>query len=202
MGDGSKRSILASLATTVSSPPGCVLYVVFTEFYRDLFVRHGLPSDKIVIKPHFVSPDPGMRCACDGDYALFIGRLDAEKGIRTVMRAWKQLGGVPLKIRGGGRLLQETLRVCRDSGLGKVEFVDWLPENEMLAVVKKARFLVWPSEGLYETFGLVAAEAFACGVPVIASGIGAMAEMVKDGRTGLHFRPGDAPSCSSAPMEV
>jgi len=178
------------------------MYVVFTEFYRDLFVRHGLPSDKIVIKPHFVSPDPGMRCACDGDYALFIGRLDAEKGIRTVMRAWKQLGGVPLKIRGGGRLLQETLRVCRDSGLGKVEFVDWLPENEMLAVVKKARFLVWPSEGLYETFGLVAAEAFACGVPVIASGIGAMAEMVKDGRTGLHFRPGDAPSCSSAPMEV
>jgi glycosyltransferase involved in cell wall biosynthesis len=57
--------------------------------------------------------------------------------------------------------------------------------------MKRARFLVLPSE-LYETFGRVAVEAFACGVPVIASRLGAMQEIVEDGRTGLHFSPGDA----------
>jgi glycosyltransferase involved in cell wall biosynthesis len=55
-----------------------------------------------------------------------------------------------------------------------------------------ARFLVWPPEGNYETFGLVVAEAFSCGVPVLASRTGVTEEMVADGGTGLHFTPGDA----------
>jgi glycosyltransferase involved in cell wall biosynthesis len=58
-------------------------------------------------------------------------------------------------------------------------------------LIKAARFLVWPSEGYYETFGLVAIEAFACGVPVIASRCGVMQEIVHHRRNGLHFNPGD-----------
>jgi glycosyltransferase involved in cell wall biosynthesis len=56
--------------------------------------------------------------------------------------------------------------------------------------MKKARLLVSPSAS-YETFGLVVVEAFACGVPVVASRLGAMAEIVEDRRTGLLFTPGD-----------
>ena len=59
-----------------------------------------------------------------------------------------------------------------------------------LSAIKHTRFLVFPSEW-YETFARVAVEAFACGVPVIASRLGAIAEIVEDGRTGLHFTPGD-----------
>jgi glycosyltransferase involved in cell wall biosynthesis len=51
---------------------------------------------------------------------------------------------------------------------------------------------VWPSQGYFETFGLVAAEAFSCGVPVLASRTGVMEEIVENGRTGLHFTPGDS----------
>jgi glycosyltransferase involved in cell wall biosynthesis len=57
--------------------------------------------------------------------------------------------------------------------------------------MKKARFLIFPSEW-YEGFPVTIAESFACGVPVICSRLGSMQEIVTDGRTGLHFQPGDA----------
>jgi glycosyltransferase involved in cell wall biosynthesis len=64
------------------------------------------------------------------------------------------------------------------------------PHAQVLDLIKGARFLVLPSE-CYETFPLVLVEAFACGVPVIASRLGGMAEILQDGHTGLHFAPGD-----------
>jgi glycosyltransferase involved in cell wall biosynthesis len=81
--------------------------------------------------------------------------------------------------------------VVKQRHLDSVEIIGRLSREEMIALVKGARFLVWPSEGYYENFGLVAIEAFACGVPVLASRTGVMVEIVEDKRTGLHFRPGD-----------
>jgi glycosyltransferase involved in cell wall biosynthesis len=66
-----------------------------------------------------------------------------------------------------------------------------LPREEVTAALKGARFVLFTSEW-YETFGMAIIEAFACGVPVICSRLGAMQEIVEDGRTGLHFAPGDA----------
>jgi glycosyltransferase involved in cell wall biosynthesis len=59
-----------------------------------------------------------------------------------------------------------------------------------MSILKKARFLVVPSE-CYENFPCAIAEAYACGVPVLASSVGSIKELVKDHRTGLHFRAGD-----------
>ena len=73
---------------------------------------------------------------------------------------------------------------------GKVEMLGHRPSAEVMHFLKGARFLVFPSEW-YETFGRVAIEAFACGVPVIASRLGAIAEIVEEGRTGLLFQTGD-----------
>jgi glycosyltransferase involved in cell wall biosynthesis len=67
-----------------------------------------------------------------------------------------------------------------------------MSRSALLDLIKAARFLVWPSEGYYESFGLVAIEAFACGVPVIASRCEVMQEIVHDGHTGLHFTSGDS----------
>ena len=71
-----------------------------------------------------------------------------------------------------------------------IEVVGRCAYEKVPPLIKKARFLVFPSEW-YETFGRVIIEAFACGVPVIASRLGAMAEIVEDGKTGLLFTPGD-----------
>jgi glycosyltransferase involved in cell wall biosynthesis len=166
------------------------MYIVATEFYRRRFIAAGLPAAKVVVKPHFVSPDPGTKLG-DGSYCLFIGRLAPEKGVNTLLEAWRRLRNIPLRIRGEGPLFGEANNLAC-TGRHKVELVPRLSNCDLVALIKGARFLVWPSEGFYETFGLVAVEAFACGVPVIASRLGAMQEIVEDGRTGLHFTPGDA----------
>ncbi len=165
------------------------VYLVATEFYRQKLIEGGLPADKIVVKPHFLSADPGV-CRQQGDYALFVGRLAREKGVRCLLAAWKNLAHIPLKIRGDGPLADEVKEFARSS-TGNVEVIPRLPREALYRLIKGARFLVWPSEGLYETFGLVAIEAFACGIPILTSGSGAMQEIVEDGLTGLHFRPGD-----------
>src|SRR5271156_586681 len=165
-------------------------YIVSTKFYQGKFAAAGLPREKIALKPHFVEADPGARDR-PGDYALFIGRLAPEKGVPTLLKAWNRLKHVPLRIRGEGPLagvVQDTANT--DSC--NVQRVPRLPSEELFQLIKGARFLVWPSEGFYETFGLVAIEAFACGVPVISSRSGAMQEVVSDGLTGLLFQPGDA----------
>jgi glycosyltransferase involved in cell wall biosynthesis len=165
------------------------IYVVAADFYRRKFAEAGLPARKIAVKPHFVSPDPGQTRDVQG-YVLFIGRLAAEKGVGTLLKAWERLKSVPLKIRGEGPLQDVVRERARDTSY-RVEVVPRLPKKDLLGLVKGARFLVWPSEGYYETFGMVAVEAFACGVPVVASRVGVMAEIVEDGRTGLHFTAGD-----------
>jgi glycosyltransferase involved in cell wall biosynthesis len=167
------------------------IFIVFTEFYRRKFIQGGLPGHKIMVKPHFVDPDPGLK-SNQGNYALFIGRLSPEKGVRTLLGAWKRLRDIPLKIRGNGPLLEEV----RDFAAQCKSCIEVLPNRllprEWADLMTGARFLVWPSEGYYETFGLVAIEAFAFGMPVIASRIGAMAEIVANHQTGLHFTAGDS----------
>lgn len=165
-------------------------YIVFTEFFRRKFVAAGLPREKVFVKPHFLSVDPGMKQPPSGDYALFLGRLAPEKGIPTLLKAWRGLKHIPLLLAGHGQLEKEVREFAQDHPW--VRILPYLPQEECFDLIKGARFLVWPSEGYCETFGLVAIEAFACGTPVIASRSGAMEEVVGDGKTGLHFEPGNA----------
>ncbi|MEM4409929.1 MAG: glycosyltransferase family 4 protein [Candidatus Caldarchaeum sp.] len=163
-------------------------YIVLTEFSRQKFIQAGFPPEKLVVKPNFVHPDPGVG-AGKGGYALFVGRLSPEKGVGTLLKAWESLGGrVPLKIVGDGPLAEEVRRAAE-----RMPCVEWLrykaPE-EVYALMGNATVLVFLSEW-YEPFGRVAVEAFAKGTPVVASDIGALSELVQQGRTGLLFRPGD-----------
>jgi glycosyltransferase involved in cell wall biosynthesis len=163
-------------------------FIALTEFARQKFIEGGFPPEKISVKPNFVHPDPGPGEG-RGGYALFVGRLSPEKGLGTLLMAWERLGGkVPLKIVGDGPLAPEVQEAQK-----RIPGVEWLgrkaPE-EVYALMGEAAFLVFPSEW-YETFGRVAIEAFAKGTPVLAAHIGAVGEVTEDGRTGLHFRPGD-----------
>ncbi len=164
------------------------MYIALTEFARQKFVQGGLPAEKITIKPNFVSPTPEAGEG-RGKYALFVGRLSQEKGVDTLLAAWDNLKGkVPLKIVGDGPLAANVAKAAE-----KFREVEWLgrqPEDRVLALMKDAQTLLFPSVW-YEGFPMVIAEAYAVGLPIIASDLGSMSSLIDHGHTGLHFRPGD-----------
>jgi len=166
-------------------------YIALTQFTRNKFVENGLPAAKVFVKPNFVYPDP-MPGDGGGEYVLFAGRLTPEKRISTMLVAWSRLPDrIPLMVIGGGPQLAELEKEARDRGLSNITFRGQLSRELTLEAMHRARFLVFSSEW-YETFGMTMVESFACGVPVICSRLGAMQELVDDGRTGLHFTPGDS----------
>ena len=162
-------------------------YIAMTGFARERFVEGGLPRAKIAVKPNLVVPDPGSR-EQPGQYALYAGRLSREKGIHTLLAAWRSLPDIPLKIVGDGPLMGEVREAVGQSD--SIELLGWVGRQELFRLLKNSCFLVFPSVW-YEGLPLTIIESFACGVPVIASGIGAMAEIVEDRVTGLHVLPGD-----------
>lgn len=162
-------------------------YIALTDFSRRKFIAAGLPADRIAVKSNFACRDPGPGLG-DGGYAIFVGRLSGEKGLSTLLEAWRRLhGAVPLKIVGDGPLAPAVEAAARK---GEVEWLGAVPQDSVYRLIGEAAFLVLPSE-CYENFPRVVIEAFAKSTPVIASCLGAMAEIVEDGETGLHFRPGD-----------
>ncbi len=164
------------------------VYIAPSEFARNKFIEGGLPGERIVVKPNFVHPDPGLGRG-DGGYALFVGRLSPEKGIGTLLATWQTLADrLPLRIVGEGPMSSEVAKAVDRS-----PNVEWLGRRslpEVYELMGDAAFLVFPSEW-YETFGRVTIEAFARGTPVIASDIGAIAELITPGQTGYLFRPSD-----------
>lgn len=163
-------------------------YIALTQFSRDKFVEAGLPDDKIHIKSNSIHPTPEVGPG-GGGYGLFIGRLAPEKGVGTMLDAWKRLDmDIPLKIVGTGPLMSEVERRAEQDG--NVEVLGWQDPSDVMELLGRAEYLVFPSEW-YEGCPRVIIESLAKGTPVIAAQLGAAAEMIEDGRTGFMFRPGD-----------
>jgi glycosyltransferase involved in cell wall biosynthesis len=168
-------------------------YIALTEFARDKFVSCGLPAAKVVVKPNFIHPDPGERASI-GNWAVFMGRLAPEKGMATALRAWKLLSPeMELKVIGDGPELENLRQYASQLELSNVTFLGRLSRQQAFEYLAGARFLLFPSEW-YESFPMTILEAYAHGVPVVASRMGVVPEIVKDQQTGLLFEPRDAES--------
>ncbi len=162
-------------------------YIALNEFCRGKFIQAGLPAHKIVVKPNFVAAGPVATGARSG--VLFVGRLAPEKGIEVLSEAWRPLAhrapALSLRVAGTG---PEDRRLQMQHG---VTLLGALGQSAVRAEMQRAQVLVLPSIW-YENFPLTLVEAYASGLPVIASRIGALAELVEHGETGLLFEPGDA----------
>jgi glycosyltransferase involved in cell wall biosynthesis len=169
-------------------------YIVLSQFQRAKLIQGGLPADRLHYKPNFVTWEFRVREGSGDPYVLYAGRLSAEKGIRTCVEAWLRAGtdgvaGLSLKVVGSGPLLDELrARVAESSA--RVEFLGFRTRSEIAELLSRARFLIYPSE-LHEPNGLALIEAFAAGVPILATRMGSLQEFVEPERTGLHFQAGD-----------
>ncbi len=159
------------------------------RFVHAKFLEAGFHPDTLHVHPYFLSSTPAAGDGAGG-YALFAGRLTPEKGIRTLLRAWEQLGPeVPLKILGAGA---EATSVAEAAARCPwIEWLGWRPVEEVQSLAGAARFAIIPSVW-YETFHRMHLDAFAKGTPVIGSNLGSMQAIIDHRRTGLLFQPGDA----------
>lgn len=168
-------------------------FIALTEFEKTVFVRAGFPAEHIAVRSPG-TPDPGLpygdrrRRPREGHerYALFLGRLSPEKGVETLLRAWRDVS-MELRIAGAGPLVHAVRAADRDPR-ERVRYLGELDSHQVSMQLHGADFLVMPSE-CNETFGMVIAEAFAHGVPVLATGIGGVGEIVRPGVNGLLYEP-------------
>jgi glycosyltransferase involved in cell wall biosynthesis len=158
-------------------------YIALSEFSRDRFIAGGLPAQRLRVKPNFVDgavpPGPGRRRG-----GLFVGRLSSEKGITTLLGALRQGCDTRIEAIGTGPSAAEVASELGDGYLG------FLPREEIMRRMRSASFLIVPSMCL-EQLPTTILEAFSCGLPVIASRLGALVDIVREGVTGLLFNPGD-----------
>ncbi|MFN2588114.1 MAG: glycosyltransferase [Actinomycetota bacterium] len=169
---------------------GVDVYVVPTEFLGHKLASLRLDRDRIVVKPDVVATT-AARGVGPRYHAAFVGRLTYEKGIFTLLSAWRRLTEIPLVIVGAGEEGPRVRAEIERGGLAdRVTLLGETSHGAALDVIRSARFVVVPSLS-YETFGRIAVEAYACGTPVLASRIGALAETVVEGETGLLVAPGD-----------
>jgi len=168
---------------------GVDAYIALTEFSRQKLVASGLPADRMFVKPNFVHPSPAIGDG-SGGFALFAGRLSGEKGISTLLTAWKQLAAeMPLKIVGEGHLAG-IVKSATDE-LPGIEWLGKVAHAKVVELMQRASLLIFPSI-VYENFPMSIVEAFAGGLPSVASNLGVMSSLVRHRQTGLHFRAGDA----------
>ncbi|MBN9309597.1 glycosyltransferase [Devosia sp.] len=160
-------------------------FIALSEFARSKFVEGGFPADRIVVKPNFVAPYSGPLPASRHG-ALFVGRLAREKGVDVLLDAWRQLPDLPLTIVGDGPDRDRLIATAPPN----VTFTGTLSHPEVEARMLSAAILVVPSIW-YEGFGMVVAEAFARGLPVVASRIGSLPEVFGPSGQGALFEPGD-----------
>ncbi len=160
-------------------------YIALNEFCRQKFIQGGLPADRIVVKPNFVDAGPApLNIARQG--ALYVGRLSQEKGIGVLADAMRRLQGrVALTVVGAG----PEADLLAD--LPGVTLIGAVPGDRVMELMRQAQMLVLPSI-CYENFPRTLAEAFGCGLPVLASRLGSMAHLVEEGNNGALFEAGNS----------
>jgi len=164
-------------------------FICLTEFFRIKMREAGVDEAKLFVRPNFMAAPALDGEAGGNDYVVYMGRLSAEKGVWTLIRAFERLPRVALKILGSGPLEQELRDHVRDKKLANVEFLGFKSGAEKWSILRNALCLVLPSEW-YENFPVTVLEAFMAEKPVVASRMGGLPYIVEEGKSGLLFEAG------------
>jgi glycosyltransferase involved in cell wall biosynthesis len=169
-------------------------FVVPSRYGRGQLALLGVPEDWMDVLPNYL-PDSAFAegsSAGRGEYALFAGRLSVEKGAETAVAA-SAATGIPLKVAGDGPL-GERLREQAALAHAPVDFLGRVDAGRLAELRAGAALAVVPSRS-GEMMPFAVLEAMAAGVPVVASRMGSLPEIVGDERC---VPPGDADALGAA----
>ena len=163
-----------------------------SRFTANMHAERGF-SRPVEHLPYFIDPvDDDWRSPRprpqERPYFLFVGRLEAIKGLQTLIRLWDRVGGADLLVAGTGNYEAE-LRAQAGSN-PSIKFLGALPQRELGALYYHALASIVPSL-TYETFGMIIIESFARKTPVIVRDLGALPEVVHDSGGGFVYRTDD-----------
>lgn len=163
-------------------------YILLTQFAKNKFLDSSLKlSDtKMVIKPNFVE-DRGFDPEKE-EYCLFVGRLSKEKGIDTLLEAFKN-SERKIVIVGTGPFSDKVEEYAEKHS--NIEYAGFQSIDFIIAKLKKAKALIFTSIW-YEGMPMTILEAFSAATPVICGDLGGPAEIVQDKKTGLVYSVGDS----------
>lgn len=170
-------------------------YIALTNFAASRFIKSGFPSEKITVKSNFLPHSPATGTG-EGEYAVYVGRLSPEKGVRTLVQAWQDINNdKKLIILGDGPSAGE-LKTLIDANNLNIELGGYRNKQEILSIVADAAVQIIPSEW-YEGFPMVVLEALSCGTPIIASDIGSLGEIIENNTFGFKFEAGNPTSLAN-----
>jgi glycosyltransferase involved in cell wall biosynthesis len=170
-------------------------YIALTDFARNRILDSSLhlKPEQVVVKPNY-SPDFGVGKDNRESFYLFVGRLSKEKGIDFLLEAAAQ-AGISLVIAGEGPERERLENMY--ASYTKIKFSGNLERAKVIELMKKCKALIFPSIW-YEGLPYTILEAFSTGTPVLASKLGAMEELIKDGYNGIHFEAANSDSIIKA----
>ncbi len=165
-------------------------FITPSHFSAQKLTEIGLSRDRInTVSPYINPPNPRDNIPSQSSIKpnfLFVGRLSAEKGVITLLKAWMELNmsDWQLNIVGDGAEKSNLQKFVNDEGMTNVQFLGYLNSSQVAIAMQSAIAIVVPSQW-YETFGRVIVEAFACSKPVIASDLGALSELITSEHNGF-----------------
>lgn len=163
-------------------------YIVLSQHAKNVFLQSGrrFNPEQLVVKTNFASV-PKQPLEPAADEFLFVGRLAIEKGVHLLLKTFAA-SGQKITLAGDGPLKEEVIAYTKYHP--NIRYVGKLAKEELFALMRKSSALVFPSIW-YEGMPLTIIEAFACGLPVIASRLGTMEYMITQNENGLLFACGN-----------
>ena len=182
-------------------------YITVSQWLAELLITDfGVPAERIAIIPNGISLDHGesfshveLPFAADAPLMGTVARLAPQKGVEHFLLAAKELARIFPELRfvvvGDGPLRRELEQLCSELGLvDKVYFAGF--RQDVLAILRRLHLFVQSS--VSEGQGITVLEAMAAGCPVVASAVGGLKELIKDGETGLLVQPGNPHALAEA----
>lgn len=175
-------------------------FIAPSSALKNIYVNAGFNKDKITVKPNFKPSSSQYNVISSTNnklhtvkrnnalkqYAIFLGRLEEEKGIKQLLTVWRS-DDIELRVYGSGTL-KHLFKNSNENAQINIKYMGEVNRQDAMQALAAAQYLVMPTLW-QEPFGLVTIEALSLGIPVIASNIGALPEIITHNQNGLLFDP-------------